>query len=416
MAAIIILGGTIGVWSATAPIAGAVVSSGRLVVPQNRKQVQHPTGGVIGALHVREGSFVEKGQVLAELDATATQARLAVVEKKLDELHARSARLTAEQSGQTSLQFPQFLTERAEIEGVSEAIATENALFMSRKTAHGQRKDQMRERIGQIREEISGRTDVLKAKRDHEKITAKELAVLYKLKRRKLVKLDRLTSVERDAARIRAEIAENRTSIAQSRGRIAEIRIQMVSLDEEFRATAIKELREVQAEISRLNEQRVAAKDELKRVSIRAPISGQVMQLAVHTIGGVVREAEPLMEVVPLDENLEIEVPIAPQDFDQIHVGQTAEVKLQALNRRTLPELEGRVKFRPSDTVEDRQSGQRYYNVRLSLTPESLEKIKGVKLVAGMQADIFITTEARTFASYISRPIVEQMHRAFRER
>ncbi|MEO1265971.1 MAG: HlyD family type I secretion periplasmic adaptor subunit [Pseudomonadota bacterium] len=416
MASILILGGTIGVWSATAPISGAVVSSGRLVVPQNRKQVQHPTGGVIGALHVREGSFVEQGTVVAELDATATQARLAVVEKKLDELHARASRLTAEQNGAKSLSFPDFLTERAEADGVSETIATENALFMSRQKAHGQRKDQMRERIGQIEEEISGRKDVLKAKRQHAKITKNELAALNTLKRRKLVKLDRLTSVERDAARISAEIAENRTSIAQSRGRIAEIRIQMVSLDEEFRSTAIKELREVQAEISRLNEQRLAAQDELRRVTIRAPISGQVMQLAVHTIGGVIREAEPLMEIVPLDENLEIQVPIAPQDFDQIHVGQTAEVKLQALNRRTLPELEGRVKVIPSDTVEDRQSGQRYYNVRLSLTPESLEKIKGVKLVAGMQADIFITTEARTFASYISRPIVEQMNRAFRER
>lgn len=414
VAAVVILLGTVGVWSMTVPISGAVMATGRLVTSDNSREVQSPTSGVVGTLNVREGAVVRQGDVVLEFDSTEAKSLLNVTEKKLDELRARSARLLAEQNGADAPFFPVALTDRADVPHVAETLETERALFTARRQAVAQRKRQLQEQIGQLEQEIAGRVGLQAAKRRSAEIAQQELKELEALTAVRIVRLDHLNIIQRNAARLDAEIAENTTAIARAKRRISEIKVRVFSLEDEMRAEKIQELRDTQAEISRLEDQRIASEMELKRVQIRAPIGGQVQRLRVNA-GGVIQRAEPLMDIVPLNADLEVVARVARRDIDHVHVGQIAEIRLRALDQTTLPKLTGTVTRIPSQTVEDGHPATASYEVRLRLTEESRAALKDVRLIAGMQAEVIATTAPRTFASYIAKPILAQMERAFRE-
>ena len=178
----------------------------------------------------------------------------------------------------------------------------------------------------------------------------------------------------------------------------------------------IKELRDIQAKEAELNERRVAAEDQLKRVDIRAPLSGTVHQLAVHTVGGVISQSEPIMLVVPHSDALVLEARIAPQDIDQVKIDQAAFVRFSAFNQRTTPELVGSVSRVSADLSREQQTNQAFYVVRIALTESELQRLGKLKLVPGMPAEIYIKTDERTALSYLVKPLSDQIARAFRER
>jgi HlyD family secretion protein len=317
-----ILAGGVGGWAGTAEIAGAVIAPGSLVVDSNVKKVQHPTGGIVGELFVRDGDQVEAGALLVRLDDTITRANLAIVVKSLDELAARQARLEAERDDAEQLIFPDDLTARVHDPAVSRVLAGERRLFELRRAARAGQKEQLNERILQIEELIRGTQEQVAAKESEIELINQELEGVRELWRKKMIPITRLTALERDAARIRGERGALVASIAQAKGKITETQLQVLQIDQDLRSEVSKELAEIRAKSSELTEKRVAAEDNLKRIDIRAPQDGRVHQLTVHTVGGVIGPGEAIMLVVPGGDVLTVEARIAPHDIDQIRVGQ----------------------------------------------------------------------------------------------
>lgn len=415
VATLMLLVGGVGGVAAVTELSGAVIAQGTLVVDSNVKKVQHPSGGVVGAILVREGDKVEAGQVLVRLDETVTRANLAIVAKGLDELEARLARLEAERDGAGAIVFPAQLLARDGDPEVHRSLAGEQSLFALRRTAREGQKAQLRERSVQIAEEVSGLTEQRDAKRQEITLIARELGSVRKLWKGRLVSIERITALERDAARLNGEHGQLTASIAQAKGHGSEIELQIIQIDQDLRSEVASEIREIQGKVSELVERKVAADDQLKRIEIRSPQNGVVHQLAVHTIGGVIQAGEPIMYIVPVTDELTVEARIAPQDIDQVTPGQTATVRLSAFNQRITPELDGLLTKVAADLTLDQRSGAGFYTARIVLSKKEVAKLKGLTLTPGMPAEVFFPTGARTILSYLVKPLDDQIERAFRE-
>jgi HlyD family secretion protein len=415
-AGVALFAGTVGVWAVATTLAGAGVASGPFVVDGNVKKVQHATGGIVGELKVREGDKVEQDAVVIRLDDTVTRANLQVVTKQLDEFAARRARLRAERDRRDGITVDPELVRRLAEPEVAELVAAEQSLFEARRTARDGQKAQLGKRVGQLQDEISG-LRAQQAARDHQaRLIEEELHAVRGLYQKNLVSLTRKAALEREAANLDGQKGQLIASVAQAEGKIAETQLQVIQIDDTLREEVMKELREIQGKSAELIERRIAAEDQLKRVEIRAPSSGFVHQLAVHTVGGVISPAEPAMLIVPAEDALQLEARINPPDIDQIALGQEAQVKLHAFNQRTTPELKGLVSRISADTSRDQQTGATFYTIRVSVSAEELARIAPNRVSAGMQADVFVKTEDRTPLEYIVKPLKDQIAKAFRER
>ena len=406
----------VGGWAATAVISGAVVASGSLVVDSNVKKVQHPTGGIVGELRVRDGDRVHAGDVVVRLDETVTRANLAIVTKGLGEMMARKARLESERDGLDTITFPAQLVAEADDPDRAAAIDSERKLFNLRKTARNGQKAQLQERVTQLGEEITGLTAQQNSKTKEIALLERELAGVRDLWKQNLVPLSRLTALEREAARLDGERGQLIASAAQAKGKIAETALQILQIDQDLASEVAKEMREVDGKIGELVERKVAAEDQLKRTDIRAPQDGTVFQLAVHTIGGVITAGDPIMLIVPEADNLSVEVKVNPQDIDQLQLNQKAILRFSAFNIRTTPEIEGVVTRISADTSTDQRTGQSYYTVRIAMPADQIERLGEVKLLPGMPVEAFMQTRDRTMLSYLIKPLHDQFLRAFREK
>lgn len=406
----------LGGWAATTELAGAVVAPGTLVVESFVKKVQHPTGGVVGELRVRDGDLVRAGQIVMRLDETVTRANLAVIDKSLVDLTARQGRLEAERDGIQRISFAAFLRTRAQSDPeTGKVMAGETRLFELRREARAGQKAQLKERTGQLREEIQGLTGQIAGKRREIELIGRELEGVRDLWRKNLIPIQRVTALERDAARLEGEQGQLVASVAQAKGKISETELQVIQVDQDLRSEVAKELSEVQGKIAELVEKRVAAEDQLKRIDIRAPQDGMVHQLSIHTIGGVVSPGEPIMLIVPRSDTLVIEAKVAPKDIDQVQLGQKAMLRLTAFNQRTTPEIEGSVDLVAADQITDEKTGTSYFKVHVTPGAKDLARLKDIKLVPGMPAEVFIQTGERTVFSYLIKPLSDQVRRAFKE-
>jgi HlyD family secretion protein len=294
-------------------------------------------------------------------------------------------------------------------------MAGETRVFELRRDARAGQKAQLKERTGQLREEIQGLTGQIAGKKREIELIGRELEGVRDLWRKNLVPIQRVTALERDAARLEGEHGQLVASVAQAKGKISETELQVIQVDQDLRSEVAKELSEVQGKIAELVEKRVAAEDQLKRIDIRAPQDGVVHQLAVHTIGGVVSPGEPIMLVVPRSDTLVIEAKVAPKDIDQVQLGQKAMLRLTAFNQRTTPEINGSVSLVAADQITDEKTGTSYFKVQVTPGAEDLARLNGIKLVPGMPAEVFIQTGERTMFSYLIKPLSDQVRRAFKE-
>jgi len=406
----------VGGWGTTAVISGAVVASGSLVVDSNVKKVQHPTGGIVGELRVRDGDHVHAGDIVVRLDETITRANLAIVSKGLDELMARKARLESERDGWDTIVFPAQLVAGASDPDRAAAMDSERKLFNLRKTARSGQKAQLRERVAQLGEEIAGLTAQQNSKSKEISLVERELAGVRDLWSKNLVQINRLTALEREAARLDGERGQLVAAAAQAKGKVAETALQILQIDQDIASEVAKELREVDGKIGEFVERKVTAEDQLKRIDVRAPQDGTVFQLAVHTVGGVITAGDPIMLIVPEADNLAVEVKVNPQDIDQLQLNQKAILRFTSFNARTTPEIEGVVTRISADISTDQRTGQSYYTLRISLPPEQVERLGDVKLLPGMPVEAFVQTGDRTMLSYLMKPLHDQFVRAFREK
>jgi HlyD family secretion protein len=415
LAVVALLAGGGGGLTATTEVSGAVIAPGVMVVDTNVKKVQHPTGGVVGELRVRDGDEVKAGDVVVRLDETVTQANLAIVVNGLTELWARQGRLEAERDGAKTITFLPEIAREADRE-VARVMAGEQALFETRRRAREGQKAQLKERIGQLKEQINGLDDQIRAKKREIELIHQELEGVRDLWRKNLVQIQRVTALERDAARLEGERGSLVSSIAQTKGKITETELQILQIDQDLRTEVGKELAEIRGKIAELVERKVAAEDQLKRIDIRAPQDGMVHQSSVHTVGGVITAGEAIMLIVPQADALTVESKLMPQDIDQVRPGQTAALRFSAFNQRTTPELNGLVTRVSADLTTDQRTGATYYTVRISISDEQVARLGGLRLLPGMPVEAFIQTGERTVLSYLTKPFTDQAARSFKGR
>jgi len=416
LSVVILLAGVLGGWASTAQISGALIAPGSIVVESNVKKVQHPTGGVVGEVRAHDGDLVKAGDIVVRLDDTVTKASLAIVTKNLDGLWARAARLEAEQRGLDKITFPPMLTDRVSDPEVKAVMASEAKLFEVRVNGRTGQKAQLRERIVQLNEEIAGLAAQEKAKDQEIELVQKELTGVSDLYDKHLVQLSRLTTLQRDAARLSGERAQYIASRAQAKGKITETELQIIQVDKDVVSDVSKDLRETNDKIGEFVERKVTAEDQLRRVDIRAPQDGMVLQSSVHTVGGVITAGDAIMLIVPQADDLQVEAKVNPQDIDKLQVGQKTLLRLSAFNQRTTPELNGVVTRVSPDTTTDQRTGQSYYTIRVSMPSAEIARLGDVKLIPGMPVEAFVQTGDRTLLSYLIKPLNDQLMRAFREK
>jgi HlyD family secretion protein len=415
LSTLVLLGGGVGGWAATTGLSSAIVAAGNVVVDTNVKKVQHPTGGVVGEIRVKDGDRVKAGDLVVRLDETVTRANLAVITKGLDELAARQGRLEAERDGLGTIKVREELKLRSADPEIAELIAGEQRHFELRAQARAGQKAQLKERVDQLKEHIDGLQLQATAKADEIKLIKDELAGVQELWRKNLIPITRLTALKREETRLTGERGQLISNTAQAKSRIGETDLQIMQIDQDLRSEVAKELREIQAKTSEFVERRVAAEDQLKRIDIRAPQTGIIHQLNVHTVGGVITPGDPLMLVVPEADDLAIEVKVAPQDIDQLSIGQNAVLRLSAFNQRTTPEIRGQVSRVAADLTQDQKTGIAFYTVRVAAGEGEITRLQGLKLLPGMPVEAFIQTGDRTALSYLVKPLSDQLSRAWRE-
>lgn len=415
-AVVLFLVGGLGVWAATTNISGAVIAPGSLVVDTNIKKVQHPAGGIVSELRARDGDRVKAGDVVLRLDATVTRANLAIVSKGLDELFARKARLEAERDGSDVVVFSDELRERAGDAAVARVIDGERKLFEIRREARIGQKEQLRRRIEQLDEEAGGYEAQQRAKAQEIVLIERELVGTRNLWKKNLMPITKLTQLEREATRLEGERGRLIATISQVKGKISETELQIIQIDRDLSSEVGKELRETDSKIGEFVERKVAAEDQLKRIEIRAPQEGTVHQSTVHTVGGVIAAGDPIMLIVPEADSLIVEAKIAPQEIDQLWIGQNAVLRFSAFNQQTTPEINGTLNRLSPDTITDQRTGLSFYTARIAVPAEEIARLGSVKLMPGMPVEVFLQTGERKVLSYIMKPLRDQLARAFREK
>jgi len=410
--AVLLIGG-VGGWAATAKLAGAVISPGIVVVDQNLKSVQHRDGGIVSQIAVAQGDIVQIGQVLFHLDDVQTKAELSIVDAQSTELTARRARLLAERDGLAEIAFPPTVTGT---DAAAAIAAGELRMFQGQLANRESKKQQLELGIDQINLEIAGLANQRAAKTEDIALVEAEFSRIAQLASSKLIETSRVFSISRDRIRLNGELGEVDSATARARTRSSELRLEILAIDDAARTEAQRELSLVEARLQELKERSTALRDRLSRTDIRAPISGTVNELNIHTVGGIIGPAEILATIVPLNAKLKIEIRLSPVNIEQVATNSPARMRFSAFNQRTTPELLGTVSYVAPATTVDRTTGERYYLGHVNVLPGELAKLGASPILPGMPVEVYVQTEERTVASYLARPIVDQFNRAFRER
>lgn len=405
----------LGGWSALTSISGAVIAPGVVAVEGKPKIIQHASGGIVGAILVRDGDRVEADDVLLRLDDTMLNARLAIIESKLHEAQARQARLDAELAGLDRYQPPSELQALLDQPAVHDIVHGQTRLFAARQAAYKGDIRLLEQRIDQHRAEIASLEDLSVAKQRQHELIGDELESSRRLHTQGHTSTTRLRALEQDLANLQGEMAERRAELATAKGALGESRLQISQRENTWREEGATERQEVLATIRELQEERITAIDELSRIEIRTPVAGIVHGLTMHTLGGVITPSEPIMQIIPNKDRLLIEARVEPQNIDQLHLGQDAMLRFSAFNQRMTPELTGQLVNVSADRLEDQMSGNAYYQALIEVPQGQIERLNGLTLLPGMPVESFIETGERTVLSYFVKPLTDQLHHAFRE-
>lgn len=405
--------GLFGSWAVFAPLDSAALAPGVVTVKSYRKTVQHLEGGIVKALHVRDGDMVQAGDVLVELDGTQTLAELEMVRSQLIAVRAMEARLTAERDDLPSLVFAP--TSEGNDPRVIEAQQNEQRIFVARRSSRLGEIDVLKKRKVQLEEQVRGFQEVIASKQELARSYQSEIGDLNELLKEGFVDKQRLLEQERSVTRLRSEVADLKSSIAQTRLQIGETELQIAQLQKNFISEVVNQLAEVQTQGFDLSERLSAVQDRANRIQIRAPESGMVLGMKVHTVGGVVGPGTPLLDIVPATEDLIVEVQISPMDIDRIAPGKLADIRFSAFKSATTPVIEGQPTQVSADRLVNEQTGVPYYLGRVELTEKGRKDLGPLLLVPGMPAEVLINTGARTLLNYLVQPATNAFARSLIE-
>nr|ABD47314.1 PrsE [Rhizobium leguminosarum bv. trifolii TA1] len=403
----------IGGWAATTELSSAVIGEGVIVVDPRCQNIQHLTGGIVSELLVSENDHVTAGQVLIRLDGTTTRANLSIVESTLAQLYARRARLKAERIGAESFEVEENITDLTSSTSAQKLLDGEQKLFDSRRSALIGMKSQLASRKDQLAEQIKGLVVQINATNDSLGLIEEELGGIDVLYKKGLVTLH-FESAQAGTCRSPGQQRPGNCSKGGGEGKAIEIDRQSIQLDEDRRSEIAKDLTDVEAQIAEY-EERAEPRSISCTVSTSRAADRTSSRAFVHTVNGVIDPGQTLMLVVPENNELTVEAKVATRDIDQVHVGQSVDVRFSAFDQRTTPDVSGEITSIAPDIVKDERTGISYYPLRVKPKPESIARMKTIKLYPGMPAEVFIKIGDRTVISYLTKPLTDQMQHVFRQ-
>ncbi len=403
-------------WAALAPLGQGVPTHGFVKVQGNRKTIQHQRGGVVEEILVKEGDRVTARQLLVRLNPAQAQAQQGSIESQLRGLLAEQARLDAERVGASAVTFPKFLLERLADPEVKPAMELQRQLFATRRNAVEREIAINLESIAGLQQYTGGLQGQVKARAEQARIFAEELEALRPMYDQGFVPRNRMFELERSLAMLGGQRSEDLANLERAAKQIAELRLKSLQVRELSRRESETRLAEVQRQVADLKERRVGTLDELERVELRAPEAGVIVDMSIHTVGGVVAPGQKLMDLVPQGGELEVEVMIPPHLIDNVLVGQEAEIHFTALDLTVVPSVRGRLVYVSADRQVDPKTEQPFFVGRVKITPEGLKKLEKHSLLPGMPADVVIKTGERTLLGYLLKPLMARFNFAFTER
>lgn len=407
--------GGLGTWVWRAQLDSAAVAPGQIAPDTNRKTIQHFEGGIVDRIHVKEGDPVEAGDLLLTLDRTASRAELERLTAALLAQVALRARLVAERDKAEEIVFPDTLLAATQDPRVRPVIDSQREVFRARREAYRAQVDILQQHIAQRGEEINGLKGLIKASESQTFYLDSEIADMSKLLEKGLVERPRVYALKRRRAMIGGEIEGARAEIARARQAIGEARVRMTELKTRMISESVEQLQDVEARILDLRQRLAAARDVFRRTEIRTPRAGRVVAMRVHTVGGVIRAGDPIMDIVPREDSLMVTARIDPADIDVVSPGQQAEVRLPAYQQRHFKPLRGRLLWVSADALTDEKEGTTYYLGRIEITEPVQNALPGARLYPGMQAETMILTGSSTVLDWILRPLERTLNRGMRE-
>lgn len=402
-AVILIMFGFFGGWALLAPLDSAALAPGVVTVQTYRKTVQHLEGGIVKELLARDGDQVQTGQPLIILDDTQLRAEYDIVRSQLISAQAAEARLLAERDGLEAIDFARMI----ELESLRaiEAQEGETQVFDSRRRAHEGEREVLQQRVNQLRQQIKGLNELAQTKQKLAHSYRAEVAELSDLLKGGYIDKQRLLEQERRLDTSLAEVAEHKSEITRIELQITETELQILQLDKQFNTEVVGRLAEVQAQAFDLEQRLLALQERIDRTIIRAPESGMIIGMTVHTVGGVISPGSPLLDIVPSASQLIIEAEVSPMDIDRVDIGKEADIRFSSFNSATTPVIQGVVTHVSGDRLVNEQTGMPYYLARLRLTEDGLRNLGPRQLVPGMPAEVLINTGERTLFQYLMQPI-----------
>jgi HlyD family type I secretion membrane fusion protein len=392
----------------------AVIGNGKLTVESSVKRVAHPTGGVIAQLYVKEGDRVRKGDSIMRFDNTVSGGSTTMLGQSLEQLLAARARLIAERDGAGGVTFSPPLADNSSPSALA-AMNDARRQFDVRRQLRLAEQAAFQERINQSQQEIAATQAQFGAASRQSKLIQPELDAIRDLYRRRLVTLNRLNQMERTAVELGGSASAYASNVAQARARIAELRQTAMEATQTSRSQAAQELGTIEAQLSEQRIRSLATTDATDRSLLRAPYAGVIEKLAYLTVGGVVPPTQTIVEIVPDGEPLIVEVSVSPNDVDQLYDGERAILRFSGLNRQTTPEVQGVLYHVAAEPTVDERTGVSYFSARVRVSGAELSRLGKVSLKPGMPVEAFFHTGSRSLMSYLTKPLVDQFSRAFRE-
>lgn len=403
-----------GVWAFLAPIDGAAMAPGFIIVKSHKKTVQHLDGGIVSQLLVKDGDMVKEGDLLLVLDGTEDKALLEVARGQFITLAAEVARLEAERDGKAAISFPDALNDPSDIR-VNEAKRGEQQVFSARKQAHEGEMSVLKQRVGQLQSKIEGLKGQRVSKQQLVASFSEEAGDLKELLNEGFADKQRLREIERSHSLNTGELSALASEIAAGEIQIGETRLQILQLEKKFQEEVAGKLSESQSKLYDVTQRMMASKDKVSRIDIRAPTAGRVLGMSMYTIGGVVMPGRPILEIVPQQEELVVEAQVSPLDIDRVHVGLVAEVRFTVFKQALTPYVEGKVITLSADRMVDEKSGIPYFQAQVELTEDSLKNMAHLQILPGMPVEVLIKTGERTVFEYLTQPISNAFARSFIE-
>lgn len=406
-----------GAWAAVSPLASAAIANGIVSPEGNKRTVQHLEGGIIRELLVKDGSEVKAGDTLLVLDATRDLATFDSVRMQRLADMAALARLDAEQSGAPSISIPaEVLDEASKNPSAAALVQAQQEQFTSRRESINGQKSVLQQRVEQSRSDIEGLKAQITSADTQLELIQQEINGVTPLVQKGLYERPRLLALQRTQAQIAGQKAADTSSIAKAQQLIGESQMRMLALDSDFRDKIAEERANTQKELAQLEEKMRSAGDVVGRTRILAPLDGVVVNLKYHTLGGVIQPGAPILELVPKNDRLVIDVQVQPNDIDTVREGQSALVRFTAYHQRNMPRIDGKVIYVAADSTQDEATKRSYFLAKVEVDPTLLKRVAPqVNLSAGMPAEASIMTGTRTALQYAVDPLVHAFQRSFIE-